>query len=37
MVLGYSAAQSTQAVAAVFTPDCGLEELIKLALRQLVR
>lgn len=37
MVLGYSGPEAARAVAAAFKPDCGLEDLIRLALRQMVR
>lgn len=37
MVLGYSGPEAARAVTAVYTPDCGLEDLIRLALRQLSR
>jgi Holliday junction DNA helicase RuvA len=37
MVLGYSGPEAARAVAVVFDPDRGLEDLIRLALRQLSR
>jgi holliday junction DNA helicase RuvA len=37
MVLGYSGAESSRAIAAVYDPDRSLEDLIRLGLRQLMR
>jgi Holliday junction resolvasome RuvABC DNA-binding subunit len=37
MVLGYSGPESSRAVTAAYTEDIGLEDLIRLALRQLMR
>lgn len=37
MVLGYSGAEAARAVGAVFEPERSLEDLIRLALRQLMR
>ena len=37
VVLGYTGAEAVRAVSAVFDPDRGLEDLIRLALRQLLR
>ena len=37
VVLGYSGVEASKAVAAVFTPEKPVEELIRLALRQLAR
>jgi Holliday junction DNA helicase RuvA len=37
MVLGYSGQEAARAVAAIFTPESGLEDLIRQALRQLMR
>ena len=37
MVLGYSGVEAARAVTAVFTPESGLEDLIRMALRQLSR
>ncbi len=37
MVLGYSGTEAAQAIKAVYAADCSLEDLIRLALRQLMR
>jgi holliday junction DNA helicase RuvA len=37
MVLGYSGPEAARAIASVLTPDSGLEDLIRLALRHLAR
>lgn len=37
MVLGYSGPEAARSVTAVYTPESGLEDLIRLALRQLSR
>jgi holliday junction DNA helicase RuvA len=37
MVLGYSGSEAAKAVMAVYTTECGLEDLIRLALRHLSR
>ncbi|HAL74296.1 MAG TPA: Holliday junction branch migration protein RuvA [Clostridiales bacterium] len=37
MVLGYSGSEAAKAVTAVYTPECGLEDLIRQALRHLSR